>query len=195
MEGLEENKIPENTPEENTELKEIIPEDTQPNIQEKIDAEKQAEKEQFEKFLLNTQHELASELNGLLSILGYRESNRLNSLVSPDSLSYIQRIKNDLQNESLNIEKSAQSIETLSRIMEEPVPNGGREVRENVQTLDDLMRSISKVVNSTEKYADTLLKGKENNPEYATLLPKINHLRDSLQVKKVRLSIMRGALG
>lgn len=195
MEGLDENKIPENTPEENPELKEKIPEDTQPNIQEKIEAEKQAEKEQFKKFLLNTQHELASELNGLLSILGYRESNRLNSLVSPDSLSYIQRIKNDLQNDSLDLGQISQSIEILSRVMEESVPNRVGGVKENVQTLDDFMRSISKVINSTENYAGVILKGKENNPEYATLLPKINHLRDSLQAKKVRVSIMRGALG
>ena len=153
------------------------------------------ESKQMEKSFVNTQKELSFELAKLLAVLGDRKNNNLTNLVPEEALGVLQKSKLVFENEVIDLNELSKSLDALSATISKSPPNSGSSVKENTQSMEFVINQLNKTVNNVGNFRDLIIGQVEKKPEYKPIINKLSSFRDQLQAKKLRVTMMRQALG
>jgi len=138
----------------------------------------------FEKFLLEAQYNLASEVNKVATFL-YEVKSRAR-LVPDDAFQVFDLVKQRLGAEQFNKEHSLSALKNLSIIFEKTVMGGPND--KNIMM--EFMSRANLLLTSLENYKESIVRaGDEKIKELKPLLLEINHTRDKINEKKVRISL------
>ncbi len=138
----------------------------------------------FENFLLEAQHNLASEINKLASFL-YEVRSKA-KIVPDDAFQVFTLVKQRLGGEQYNQELSLSALKNLAIIFEKTVTGGPSD--KNVMM--EFMSRANLLTASLENYKNSIIRaGDEKIKKLKPLLLEINHVRDKISEKKVRISL------
>jgi chromosome segregation ATPase len=172
-----------------------------PNEQEQIDEKMEGDESKLspedEKFInakiTEDQKEFSDEIKRTLDFLYERNNERLNKIVSDDSFAMLDRAKGMLKDDEFDIEKSSQALDIIRESFENPVPMTGS-VSERSESLDQFASRCVVLMDSLEKYQNTVIGMSEKKPELRELLLKIIQAKEAVAEKMTRTKLDRGYL-
>ena len=164
--------------------------------QSNMEAPNEGEKKKFKESLFEAQKRVAWEIGQTLSLLKNREDNNFStSIVPKEELINLTKMKSSLESNNLSVNNISEILENMDKVFRLPSVPKSKQVIEDSKSLENLIISLSKIINTVENYKNIITQGQEKNPEYKPLVEKTNHLKDAVGAKKIGVTILRKILG